>query len=400
MKQERLQAALGELEQQGVLSAEQRAAVTERLLRELPAPKDRMGTFVRIIAMLGALLVAAGILLFIAANWDGMGKGLKLALIFGTLLGVHHLGFRWAEEPGNSPALGHAFTGLGVLLFGGAIGLVAQIYHLSSDYPWVLLWWWVLGLPFALLTRSGAIFAVVLALFLLWLGWHTGWWLDHGRSGNSREYLMMFSLLGLSTAALFRGLAANLPRLGFREFETPLRLFGTPLGLAGLYMLSFHEIQPWRDDHELGAATFLHPGFLGGLAVLLLFSALIRPEDRDDARVGLSTLGAALLLGMCAALSPETVYLLANAMLFVGLLMLIAFGVRRGKPLSINYGIAGFLGLVLTRYFEYVGSHLDPFWAFIMAGAILLGLGRWLERQRRGWVAAAATAAGAGRRVS
>jgi uncharacterized membrane protein len=387
LDEQRLDAILSELEQQGVLTSEQRARVGERIRPELPRHRDKLALFVRIVAMLGGLLVAAGILLFIAANWEQLGKGFKLVLIFGTLLAVHHAGFVLAEEPGRSPATGRALTLVGVLLFGGALGLVAQIYHITPEYPWSILLWWTLSVPFALLTRSRSVFAVVLLLFLLWLGWHAGFWLDR-QGGTGDDFGALFCLLALSAAALFRGL---LVQLGARAVElgTPLRLLGPPLALAGLYALSIRDVLLDEDAPGAVAATFLHPAATGALAALLLVPGLPRAAGREDALVGLATLAAALLLGACVWTSPAHVYLLANAVLFVGLLLLIATGVRGNVPSSINFGIAGFLGLVLTRYFEYVGSRIDPFWAFIAAGLILLGLGRWLETQRRTFLAKA-----------
>lgn len=395
MNRDRLRDLLLTLERDGALSAEQRGAVYDRLAPELEPPRDRTGQFVSIVALLGAALVASGIVLFIAANWDSLGKMPKLALIFGTFLGVHHFGFALAEDPGRSPRVGRALTALGVLLFGGAIALVAQIYHLSSDYPFAILFWWSLNVPLALLTRSRAILTILIALFLLWLGWHSGAWLDHRAERDGSDFGAMFCLLGPATAALFKGLMLACERGGFPEFSLPFRLAATPLVLAGIYGLSFHDAFLESEAPGARAAAFVPAALVAIAAAVLLLPALAssRAGAREDALTGLALIAGAAALAGAIWTSPQVVHLVANAMLFGGLLVLIGVGVKRNIPAYINYGILGFLGAIITRYFEYLYEHMDPFWAFIGAGLLLLGFGWWLEQRRRGWIAAARGAA-------
>ena len=92
-----------------------------------------------LLALLGAVLVAAGALLFLAANWDGMGRIAKLAVLFVALWGVH--GASYAALRAKADHFAEAMMLLGVVLFGAGIMLIGQIYHLSADPPaGVLLW--------------------------------------------------------------------------------------------------------------------------------------------------------------------------------------------------------------------------------------------------------------------
>src|SRR6185295_12168026 len=136
-------------------------------------------------AWLGGILVAAGVLSFVAMNWEELGKAAKLALIFGTLGALHYGGYRFAVKPGHRPGLGHALTAAAMLTFGGAIGLVAQIYHLSATYPNWLLAWWVLTLPFALLSSSRKLLLIPLALFVWWVHWHAAVWMEQHLHSHS-----------------------------------------------------------------------------------------------------------------------------------------------------------------------------------------------------------------------
>src|SRR5687767_6302654 len=184
MKREEVLSAVKKVESEGLLAPEQTERVGARLAEILIPHRDHAKTAASVIAWLGGILVAAGVLLLIAANWDQLGKIPKLVLVFGTLGGLHWAGYRFAENPGHRPALGQALTGAAMLAFGGAIGLVAQIYNLTAHYPNAILAWWALSVPFVLLTRSRKLLLVPLGLFVLWVHWHVGVWYDDLRAAG------------------------------------------------------------------------------------------------------------------------------------------------------------------------------------------------------------------------
>ena len=104
----RIDAALAELERDGTLSAQQRAAVADRLDRALR--EGRGLDFTAIVATFGALLVAAGLLYLIGYNWELLPKAAKLALVFGIWIALHGAGWALAEHPGTHPRVGRALT--------------------------------------------------------------------------------------------------------------------------------------------------------------------------------------------------------------------------------------------------------------------------------------------------
>jgi uncharacterized membrane protein len=389
MDREQLAKELATLERDGVLDARQREVVLERLLPHFPEPKDGVGRFIAIIGMLGAVLIAAGILMFFAANWEDLPKWFKLALIFGSIATAHHYGFYFAEEPGRSPRIGHALTAIGVLLFGAAFGLIAQIYHLTSQYPWMVLVWSITSLPFALLTRSRAIFAIVVLLFFTWLGVHVGTWLDEKRFSFDREWVAAYATLGIAMAAVLKSGIAHLRGTRFGEFGEMLRLFSAPCVIAGVYAASFHDV---FDDRTAPAVEWLAmlPGAIAAaVAAPLLALAARRAESRTDALDGAALILAFLIVVAVIQYVPVASTIVTNVLLFVGLLALITRGVQLGVPAYVNYGILGFLVAVITRYFEYLSDHMNPFLLFLGAGVLLLGFGFELERRRRAWISEA-----------
>ena len=166
------------LEREGVLSAEQSEVVGARLRSASESEEGRSGRVVSAIGGIGALLLGAGVLYLVAYNWDQLARASKLALIFATWLGLHTAGYRLGRDPGHYPRLGMALSAAGVLAFGGAIALLAQIYNLSAKYPWSVLLWWTLNLPLVLVSGSLLLLLVVTGLFVVWSFWHAGVYLD------------------------------------------------------------------------------------------------------------------------------------------------------------------------------------------------------------------------------
>jgi uncharacterized membrane protein len=397
----KLSETLAEIEREGGLSPEQRVAVESRLAEALGERPDRAGRFVSIVAALGAVLVGAGILYLVGYNWDRLAKIERLAIVFGVWLSVYYAGYRLTESPGRYPRLGRAVTVLGVLCFGAAIGLVAQIYNLSSEYPnWVLAWW-ALSVPFVLLTGSSALLLVVVVLYLVWIFWNTAVWIDHVDGRHDQDFLAAAALAGAGSSLLFSSLAALSSRFRRDSFAGVLSGLARPAAIGAAYALSFRD--PWRGysgSSSGGLRLFenLHGGLHAQVFVpfaLLALSPLLQlaargEESREERSDTYALLGAAAVLWLTLAAWPRGVHWVANALLLAGILGLVFTGIRRGRPGDINWGIAAFVLCVLTRYVEYLWDKLEGAYAFIGIGLLLLLMGWALERKRRHWIARSA----------
>jgi len=118
------------LREAGLISDEQQQKSVEHF--QLQEEGNR---FLVIISFVGALLVAAGLALLIAANWEEIPRGVKLAVGFTLMLGAHGFGWWLREVHGQYPKTREALHVLGSCLFLANIALVGQIYHLSSRPP-------------------------------------------------------------------------------------------------------------------------------------------------------------------------------------------------------------------------------------------------------------------------
>ena len=135
---------------------------------EPPAVQRR---FWIVVAVLAAALGGLGVILWLAANWDGFGRLGRFALLQGALV-VMALGAALQARP--RPPLGL----MALLCIGALFAYFGQTYQTGAD-PWQLFALWAcLALPLCLAVRSDVLWApwalVVAAAISLWLHAHTG----------------------------------------------------------------------------------------------------------------------------------------------------------------------------------------------------------------------------------
>ena len=95
---------------------------------------------IRLTILLGSLLLAAGLLLFVSAHWDQMPPLWRVSLLLFIVIALH-AGGAWFSERFQLMALGlHA---VGTMAFGAGVFLCAQIFHLDVlwSFRWGLLLW-------------------------------------------------------------------------------------------------------------------------------------------------------------------------------------------------------------------------------------------------------------------
>lgn len=117
---------------------------------------------------IGAVLFGLGVILFFAYNWDAIPKFVKLALVF-LMFGAAHGAALYFKQKENKAGLSEGLFILGSMLFGAAIWLIAQIYHIDEHYPNGLLVWGIgaLILAWSLSSIPQCILALIILSF-----WH------------------------------------------------------------------------------------------------------------------------------------------------------------------------------------------------------------------------------------
>lgn len=411
MKREAVAGAVRRLASEGLVEPQQAPRVEARLLELLfpPSAGDAASRIAKLVAWLGGLLVGAGILTLIGLNWDELSKWTKLALVFGALIGLHAAGWRlqFARDggPGRAPGVGLALTGAALLAYGGAIALVAQIYHLESHWPDAVLAWWLLSLPFALLFASRWLLLIVVGLFTTWGLWCVGVWLGDHQLGSS-ELGWGYAVVALAACVAAAGALARGSRFG--SFAPLLGLLGRLGALGGLFVLSFDEFGHNHDSwltweglltserlHRFGLLLAPAAAFTAGALALLAVGAAVRRGWREDRAwlaepldVAAAVVGTALV-GLADLLVPGLAFLVVNALILAAVLGLIVRGVRTGRVADVNLALVAFFVTAMARYFEFFSKGFDAAFSFLGAGVLLLGLGYFIERLRRKFVAQA-----------
>lgn len=373
----------------GIVTAGQR----QQLLARHPAKAGAGNRFLAILASVGGVLLAVGISLVIKANWERIGDWVKIVGLLALLGGFSAAGWRLKIAPGRWPRIGDACLMVGAVCFFLGIVLVSQIFHLDSRLANGVLLWWVGIAALPWLTRArGAQFVSVVA-GLVWLGLEFGakdsWIRLVAHSGNSEDvYLFAAAGVAVGLSLTFAGLSL---RGGSRDHFAGLHeKSGLILACLSLYVLGY----TWSTDNWF-YATMPTAGVpaVALLGVLLLGSlAIAWTRNAADVKRLIWFFPAALLpaIGHLGSIDlRDSGWLLggfASVALFVLNVGMIRAGVVTGREGWINLGVAFVALNIVTRYFLLFGTMLEGGVFFIVTGLLILGLGWFLELQRRSLV--------------
>ncbi len=383
-----LESKLERWQQAGVIDADTRARIEafERA-NEKPLLLYTLGA-------LGAVTVAIGIVSIVAANWDGIGKGVKLSL--DLLLGAGLAAGLYASVTRQRHWATEVLTGIYYGFAIASLALIGQIYQLGSPTHHALLAWSLSTLPVMHLART-PLLALVWLSGLLWTQIDTSaFYLDrlheHSRYDDALLGNMVASEIVLSFAAYL--LAARIPWL-VRERPavsaawtntvwTLLWLGGVSLGFLFYVEIDRSDVLTW----SLAVVLVV----LGGLiAALPRLYPVLGPRSVLGLRVLLGAIGAVFVLG--TAIAREELQAI-GAIAQVLILAVAAWtALQLGRVRLFNM-ITGLIALrVLVTYFEVFGSMLDTGVGMISGGLLTLLLA-WVWKRKSPELAARFAAGG------
>jgi uncharacterized membrane protein len=372
-------------QQEGLLSEEK----AEELRASLSRGESARG--IRIFAVIGAVLVGLGVILFVSSNWAGMGPASRITVLLAAfaviVVGAVSAGRR------DQPRVAEALWLLTTLVFGANIFLIAQIFHQTLTY-WQGTLRWMLGalvLGWALKSKLQAAVAIPLGLLTLgWIGSGGSWFFGHQMGslfsdGGLRPILPLIGV-GLISLSL---LAARSRSWAFLQ--------NSCLGW-GLVLIAVPVVLSTADD-EMAEAIYSIEGsvkqfvILGAIA-LLLTAALTYGEFRSRISRPVLTATAALFALMLVPVAgkpwvaaevgglhlPFAIYVLA---VFALAFLTIWTGVRASNRRLLNAGMFSSAVLIFIQYYSWSFAMLDRSVAFIFGGLLLLGLTVVLEKKRR-----------------
>ncbi len=369
----------------GLITGDQERAILARIGAGEPRAVGilRLGWFVTAISIIGALVLAGGVVLLFASQWAELPTWFRTASLIAGMLAAYAAGYALIYRF-EMQRVGSALLLLGTLLYEAGLFLLAQIYNMPVDSPILLLLAAAGTLPLAYLFES----RVVLLLGIANL---TGWLITemvnrYPDSPKTQSALLVVAVLGVAFYAIGH---LHALRRATAAFADTYAISGLLVVLGLVYVFTFDE--PWSEMIDAGVKSYASPPVvyvsIGIAAVLVAAQALLRGRDVETA-IDVAAQAVVLVIAAIVATWPAwTGYaVLFNAVYFAVAAGLVTRGYLRGDERYINLGLA-IVGLGLfTRYVDVFWSLLARSAFFIIGGLLLLGVAFAIERMRRGLI--------------
>jgi uncharacterized membrane protein len=375
---------IAKLREAGLISAEQQEQISQHFsLRE---DENRL---LMVFSVVGALLGICGIALLIAANWQQIPRGIKIATGLMLMLGAHAGGWQLRERK-DYEKTGDALHFLGSGLFLANIALIGQIYHISTRPPNAILLWWVgiAALPWILRSRMQHILTLV--AFGVWFGMEINQEGSPLYFGEDESQILLYALLGLA----YLGFGYCLRRTSFESFAKVTQKLGLLVFLISIYPTTWTRLYR-RPYGDVAMCPWILP-VLAAVAGLLLIVGISRASElpaKWRRAWGVALLGMIGVI-LFAQYYPSPIDYSADhrtlgfhsfcAMaLFAFCLMQVQAGIVERSPYLLNLAVAFILLNILATYISLFGSMGQTGLIFLIGGAVLFGCGIFLERKRR-----------------
>ncbi len=378
---------------------------------------------------IGAVVLGLGVILFFAYNWADMHKYLKLAVVFGSLLTAHGLGYIFTSPERPQRGFGEGSYILGTMLFGAGIWLIAQIYHIDEHYPNGFLVWGMGALAFAWALPSIAQGLVAVALLTLWSGaeiidfrhtYHSGWllilcaliplaWLQRSRS------LLFFSLATFSVffvynvvvikstffiyipfylACLYLALAKLVQSTRFPESASVLHFIGLTSYLLFLYLFSFQAygrfFSQYPEYQAFSLAYTIVPIVLTVVAWLAVCFGKSWQRMNRLQRWEAGLILTAICLVAVISLAPVQlklywfiVLILFNLVFIAHCVILIIQGIQQASWKRVSLGCVLMAALLFARFTDLFGSLLIRSLTFVLLGVGLFAVGHFYSKHKQ-----------------
>ena len=133
--------------------------------------EDTSKKTIRIIVIIGAVLVGAGIFSFIAANWLEMTKPIKIGIIL-ISMGISY-GVGWyLKEKSELQKTGEALILLGAVIYGAGIFLVGQMFNIRANWPDGFILWMIGTIAMAFAAELYPLFYLAIPLGIIAIAGH------------------------------------------------------------------------------------------------------------------------------------------------------------------------------------------------------------------------------------
>jgi uncharacterized membrane protein len=304
-------------------------------------------SFTKTLLYVGSILVGAGILSFVASNWDEIGKLSKFIFIIGLFVACNVTGYLLEK---NYPKTSKSFFYLGVAVFGAGIFLIGQMFHLGGNFQSAFYWWSLGILPLAWALKDRWVLLASAIFLVIYMG---------DGAFTTGDMINFWVILWIAAIYLLN------KQIGF--FNVTGFVVGI-LGLQFIWTILRFFIEPLI-DYE----------FVYGLVFLAIGLGFVFFQDKlEDVYVLFGNLvhcGAALLLSFEGSWPIDWMYI-PFSILYV---LFVLYMIKKGSLLNILILCV----MILRFYIDISLDFLDKSIVFIIGGLILLGFGFYFEKQRK-----------------
>ncbi len=333
--------------------------------------------------ILGAILLACGVALFVSAHWDEFGPVARYTIVIAMVAGFH-LGGGLAGE--SFKGLSTTLHAVGTLAAGAAIALVGQIFNIQEHWPGAVLLWALAALAGWMLLRDEAQQTIALLLVPGWIfselafrvGGHIGADVYLGRALFVWAVLYLTFFLG-SRRKILQGI---------------LFAFGAIAAVMGL-LLTLDGWVSWSSAQTFVPFSARVWAWIVIAALPLMIAAfhghkgLVPPALAVAMAIALPwCLRTVTIVDGHSTMTPQTFReqeptLAAYALVALFAVFLCGWGVRMASKALVNLGIVGFAIAVAWFYFGNIFDKVGRSLGLIGLGVLFLAGGWALEKMRR-----------------
>ena len=364
-----LESSLDRWTQAALLNSEQAARIRE--YENTHAPRRGARVPILIGLALGGIMLAAGVLLFVAAHWNDLSPAQRMTLLI-LAVGGSHLSAAFCAERFRAMAI--TLHAVGTAALGGAIFLAGQIFNMQEHWPTGVLLWAIGALAGWWLLRDWPQLAFSALLVPFWL---VGEWTEavSQRMDVFPVVAAFFTLLAICY------LSVRSSRNDVHD-TYPARTFAWIGGIGALpSVLTLALWNWWGNTRALMPGTLGVIGWVGAFLLPLGFAFIYRKGQTWMNAV------AALWVGVLSALTFQHVPLWIFAWCAVGSAGMIAWGIHEFRTERVNLGMTGFALTILCFYFSNVMDKLGRSTSLIVLGVVFLAGAWYWEKLRRKLVA-------------
>jgi uncharacterized membrane protein len=353
-----LESSLDRWTQAALVDPEQAARIRE--FEATHAPRRGARAPILIGLVLGGIMLAAGVLLFVAAHWMDLSPTERIALLV-LAVGGSHLAAAFCAERFSAMAV--TLHAVGTAALGGAIYLAGQVFNMQEHWPTGILLWAIGALAGWWLLRDWPQLAFSA---LLVPGWLIGEWTD-----RVSQPMQAYPVVGVFSALL-----------AICYLSTPNRALRWIGGLGVLPAVLTLALWNWWGTTPHSTPDRL---VVFGWIVAFLFPLGLAFAYRKT-QTWMNVV-AVVWVGVLSALTPLHTELWIFAWCAIGSAGMIAWGIYEFRAERVNLGMAGFALDILIFYFSSVMDKLGRSASLIVLGVLFLAGAWYWEKLRRKLIA-------------